>query len=1566
STKGKIQLAGDLGGTAAAPTVPGLALKANEADVITALALKANTTDVTTALALKANTADLTTLTTTVNTNTASITVNTASITANSASIDLKASQSDLTNLTTRVDGNSLSITNLATVARSGSYTDLLNLPTSITASTLSGTVSISKGGTGAVTANAAFNALAPDQASKSGKFLTTDGTSTSWASVASNLPTTVNTSSSYNIVMATDQNSSLVTGTGNGGTTATLNPYTGQMNISGATVGGYGLATSGKLTVGSIAPAVTSAQLEVNSTNKGFLPPRMTLAQRSQIYAPVQGLMIMCTDCSTQGEVQVYTGSYWSNVAGTLPTTTIGSITAPLVGAAYQGGKVAYILTPADPGYDHKKVKGFIIALQDLPSDYPLRSGSVYISTIANSGTAVGDGLVNTNLLVAAYGNTNIHAAKAANDYSITEAGVVYDDWYLPSKDEMKIIYDNRVVLNAGFNANTDKWYWTSSYASNSSGGWRLTFVNGYIGAQGSESSYFVRPIRYFSIDKNIDISASTFTGSLVGNAATATLANTATTAVNITATTNISLTSLPNLATVGSISSGIWSASTIDIAHGGTGSTSQNFVDLSSNQNSIGGSKTFTNNIVANGINIGKGGGGSSTLLGDATSANDNSTAIGFMALNGNSGINNTAMGANTMRNSGSTANTTAVGVIAGQNSNTGNNNTFIGYAASVPDGSSISNSTAIGSGATVTNSNTIQLGADGTNGFTAIESVKTTGTLTTGAVTYPKSHGSNGQVLSTTGNGTLTWTTISSTTNASTLTGTINVVNGGTGATSLTGYLKGNGTNAFTSSNTIPASDVSGLIIKVNGSLPDANGYVTIPFGSVTTGTLGNRPISAGTNGNIYVVSSDATTSDNGRTYISDGSNWNEVTTNQAATDARYFQLAGGTLNGSLTIPTNNILTVTDAPINSTDAANKRYVDDAISTSAISGTTSSTLGKIQLSGDLAGVGSTAINPKVGSVGGSTASLINSAEVLANAAVSTNTANQIVKRDVIGNFSAGTIFANLTGNVTGDVTGNISGTSRNVTGIVNVVNGGTGTSTLTGYLKGNGMTAFSASSTIPASDITGLIKKVNGSIPDADGNVAISFGTVSTGSLTNRPVSAGTNGNIYVVSGDATTAENGRTFISDGTSWKEVTSNQSATDARYLKLAGGTMAGNIVIPTTNKITITDAPVSSSDAVNKAYVDASSASASVADATMTSLGKIQLSGDLAGSGTSATNPKISSVGGSTAALINAAEIATNAATYSNTANQIVKRDGSGNFSAGNITANIIGNVSGNAGNVSGIVAGANGGTGVVNSGKTITIGGNFETIHALKFTTTAPTTLTLPSSGTLATVQQLDAKELLSNKSSDVNLGTSNDKFPTQNAVKSYVDSKDANLISTSIITGSLKVTGGTPATGKVLTSDGLGNAVWAAPAAPSATQHTIGEVFGGGIVVYVTPNGLHGLIAETIDQSAGSNWFNAVNRMSIPDLHSTEGKNYTDWRLPTKNEMNLVFLQRNITGLAGTFVVPGEYWTSESSNDNAYYFYFSTDQYAGGGGGTFEGSGPQASKTTTVGKYCRAVRSF
>jgi hypothetical protein len=54
---------------------------------------------------------------------------------------------------------------------------------------------------------------------------------------------------------------------------------------------------------------------------------------------------------------------------------------------------------------------------------------------------------------------------------------------------------------------------------------------------------------------------------------------------------------------------------------------------------------------------------------------------------------------------------------------------------------------------------------------------------------------------------------------------VTGTLPVGNGGTGATTLTGYVKGNGTSAFTASTTIPASDVTGLAtVATSGSFAD----------------------------------------------------------------------------------------------------------------------------------------------------------------------------------------------------------------------------------------------------------------------------------------------------------------------------------------------------------------------------------------------------------------------------------------------------------------------------------------------------------------------------------------------------------------------------------------------------------------------------------------------------------------------------------------------------------------------------------------------------------------------
>ena len=96
---------------------------------------------------------------------------------------------------------------------------------------------------------------------------------------------------------------------------------------------------------------------------------------------------------------------------------------------------------------------------------------------------------------------------------------------------------------------------------------------------------------------------------------------------------------------------------------------------------------------------------------------------------------------------------------------------------------------------------------------------------------------------------------------------------------------------------------------------------------------------------------------------------------------------------------------------------------------------------------------------------------------------------------------------------------------------------------------------------------------------------------------------------------------------------------------------------------------------------------------------------------------------------------------------------------------------------------IAGIVAGANGGTGVSNVGKTITLGRNFniQGLGDLKFNTVGPTSLILPTKGTLVTSESLDTlinKYLLS----PTFLGTP--KTPTPD-----IKSNDSSVASTQFV---------------------------------------------------------------------------------------------------------------------------------------------------------------------------------
>jgi hypothetical protein len=67
-----------------------------------------------------------------------------------------------------------------------------------------------------------------------------------------------------------------------------------------------------------------SSAALEIKSSSQGFLPPRMTYAQRNAIANPAPWLIVCCTDCGYGGELQYFNGMQWlkfSTATASLPS---------------------------------------------------------------------------------------------------------------------------------------------------------------------------------------------------------------------------------------------------------------------------------------------------------------------------------------------------------------------------------------------------------------------------------------------------------------------------------------------------------------------------------------------------------------------------------------------------------------------------------------------------------------------------------------------------------------------------------------------------------------------------------------------------------------------------------------------------------------------------------------------------------------------------------------------------------------------------------------------------------------------------------------------------------------------------------------------------------------------------------------------------------------------------------------------------------------------------------------------------------------------------------------------
>jgi hypothetical protein len=697
-------------------------------------------------------------------------------------------------------------------------------------------------------------------------------------------------------------------------------------------------------------------------------------------------------------------------------------------------------------------------------------------------------------------------------------------------------------------------------------------------------------------------------------------------------------------------------------------------------------------------------------------------------------------------------------------------------------------------------------------------------------------------------------------------------------------------------------------------------------------ITVGTIGNdKLVTLSTAGLVLNSATTATSANTISAIVARDASGNfsagTITATITGHSSLDLPLSGGTLTGNLILQnglfTSPSLQVGSSTVGLSASSGILQLSTAFgiglsiqsATGIITLPSLSTLGVVHNSA--AGILSTSLilnaDITVGTIGNDKLVTLSTAGLVLNSATtatSANTISAIVARDASGNFSAGTITATITGHSSLDLPltgGTLTGNLILPNGTFSVPSLQVGSSTV-GLSASSGIlqlsTAFGIGLSIQSA--TGVITLPSLSTLGVVHNS--SAGILSTSLILNADITVGTIGNDKLVTlstaglvlNSATTATSANTpsaiVARDGSgnfTAGTITASLTGSSSLNLLLTGGTLTGNLILQNGSfsspslQVGSSTVGLSASSGIlqlSTAFgigLSIQSATGVITLPSLSTLGVVHNSsaGILSTSLILNADITVGTIGNDKLVTLSTAGLVLNSATTATSANTpsaIVARDGSGNFTAGTITASLTGSSSLNllltGGTLTGNLILPNG----TSSVPSLQVGSSTVGLSAssgiLQLSTafgiglsiqSATGVITLPSLSTLGVVHNSAAGVLSTSLilNADITVGTiGNDKLVTLSTaglvLNSATTATSANTINTIVLRdGSGNFTAGT-ITASAITSPILDNSAGLSIGTTNATSVTIGKA-----AVVTTVNGIFNTTV-----SLGS-WYSTTN---------------------------------------------------------------------------------------------------